>query len=263
MVDPTLERAAGFVRRAGTPFEQARLEYLLSGRSLGASVVALLAGQRSNGGFLPPWSPNYSSIDATCFRLAQAEQAGLHPGHPLLEEAVAFLVGRQSGDGSWQEDAEQANFAPRWAMPGNPMAQAYLTANAGLWVARAGVGSAGRKAAEFLKRTLTQDGSVPSFLHANWLAAALFWAMDDRVAAEKLMSCLYARISDISASGLAWLIVSLFAGGVDPGHALIRKARSALLQSQRDDGAFASEDGPTHDVYSTLEAIHALVGEPQ
>ncbi len=261
MIDSALERAAGFVRRAGTPSEQARLDYLLSGRSLGATVVAVLTGQRADGGFSPPWSPNYSSIDATCFRLAQAEQAGLHPNQPELSSVVAFLVRRQSCDGSWEEDVAQAAFAPHWAKPGDSMAQAYLTANAGLWVMRGGIHDSAGRAVNFLNDRLDSDGAIPSFLHANWLAAALFWGMEDRASAGSVMKYLLRRVSDMSASGLAWMVVSLLVSGVAPDHELISEARSMLRLNQRDDGAFPSEDGPAHDVYSTLEAVHALVGQ--
>jgi len=258
MVDAALARAADFVRRAGSPAELARLAYLLGEKPDEAQVAALLAGQRADGGFPPSWSPDYSSIDGTCFRLAQAEQAGLSPSRPELSPAMAFLARRQRRDGSWAEDVAQAAVAPPWAQPGQAMSEIYLTANAGSWVMRGGDLHAARKASQVLRSRLDADGTLPSFLHANWLAAGLFWGMGDRPAAEKLLQHLLRRVSDISASGLAWMVVSLLGCGVDPRHALVAEARSAMLLCQRDDGAFPSEDGPDDDVYATLEAVHAL-----
>lgn len=138
------------------------------------------------------------------------------------------------------------------------MARAYLTANAGLWVLRGGAQDAAERAVQFLSDKVDAHGAIPSFLHANWLAAALFWGAGDRETAERLMAYLLRRIADISASGLAWMIVSLLGVGVGHGHPLIAEARRTLFQYQREDGAFPSEDGPAHDVDSTLAAVHAL-----
>ncbi len=258
MVESTQQKAADFVRREGSRSQQMRLEYLTGGTSQAADAAELLAARRPDGGFAPPWAPDYSSVDATCYRLAQAEEAGLGPGRPELSDVVAFLVRRQRADGSWEEDLAQAALAPRWAKPGDPMALAYLTANAGLWTMRGGAQEAAGRAARFLKGSVDASGTLPSFLHANWLAAALFWGAGDRETSERLMAYLLRRIADISASGLSWMIASLLGVGVGPGHPLIAEARKRLVLHQRDDGAFPSEDGPAHDVDSTLAALHAL-----
>ncbi|OGO36286.1 MAG: hypothetical protein A2W35_17990 [Chloroflexi bacterium RBG_16_57_11] len=66
------ERAIQFVRSQGNAIEQARLRVILANEPPTPAVVAgLFAGQRSDGGWPAFWAQDYSSLDATCFRLAQ------------------------------------------------------------------------------------------------------------------------------------------------------------------------------------------------
>jgi len=105
--------AIAFVAHHGDPIEQARLRYLLSREHPAQETVAhLLSGQRPDGGWAPFWASDYSSLDATCFRLAQAEQLGLSAAEPAIACAVAFLARRQRADGSWEEDNSVASAAP-------------------------------------------------------------------------------------------------------------------------------------------------------
>ncbi len=72
------QTALAFVRANGDPIEQARLHSLLT-QECPTSVVMqqVFTGQREDGGWSPFWAPDDSSLDATCFRLAQAEQLGI------------------------------------------------------------------------------------------------------------------------------------------------------------------------------------------
>jgi hypothetical protein len=91
---------------------------------LDSSVSALLllhslclAGQREDGGWPPPWTHEYSSLDATCFRLAQGEGLGIGFLEPAFAHAAAFLRARQRQDGSWEEDEALAAVTPSWVKP--------------------------------------------------------------------------------------------------------------------------------------------------
>src|SRR5947209_19513546 len=100
-----IQAAIAFVRVNGDSVEQARLDYLLSGEPPDPAIVRqLFAGQRADGGWSPFWASDYSSLDATCFRLAQAEQFGMTGKEPAVRDALAFLAQRQRDDGSWEED---------------------------------------------------------------------------------------------------------------------------------------------------------------
>src|SRR5437868_3529560 len=129
--------AALFIEQRGDPAQRARLRYIYSGQMPTADGLRLaLAGQRSDGGWQSAWAPDYSSIDATCNRLAQAEQLGLGAGEPALMRGLRFLAQRQQADGAWEEAPDLSSIAPPWAAPGSREARLYLTANSGYWLAR-------------------------------------------------------------------------------------------------------------------------------
>src|SRR5690348_2909694 len=119
-------RAVAFVRTNGTASELSRLRFLVDGTHPTAEEEAVIsAGQRADGGWAPFWAADYSSIDATCFRLAQAEQGGVSPEHEAIQRGAQFLAERQRPDGSWEESATLADAAPPWAMPGDLAARLY------------------------------------------------------------------------------------------------------------------------------------------
>src|SRR5690242_7232700 len=130
-------RAIAFVQTHGNASERSRLRFLLEDtRPTKEEEAVILAGQRPDGGWAPFWAADYSSIDATCFRLAQAEQGGIAPEHEAIQRAVRFLRDRQRTNGSWEEAAAMADVAPPWAMPGDFAARLYLTANCAYWLAK-------------------------------------------------------------------------------------------------------------------------------
>lgn len=95
-----LEKAVEFVRRTGNEVEQARLKYLLTNEHPAQEVITqLFTGQQPDGGWSPFWAKDYSSLDATCFRLAQAEQMGLAESETAVRRAVHFLAQRQYPEG--------------------------------------------------------------------------------------------------------------------------------------------------------------------
>jgi hypothetical protein len=254
-----IEKAIEFIKRNGNELEQARLNYVLSDERPSEEITAkLFVGQRSDGGWSPFWASDYSSLDATCFRLAQAEQLGITESASPVMHSVNFLAQRQSTDGSWEEEMRVVDSAPPWAKPGEASAKLYLTANCGLWLALLGNhDNKASKAAEFLEMHLDQDGHLPSFLHAHWLAGGLYHKLNWQ-ASTRILGYLNSRVSDLAASNLAWLITTLCAAGVPPSHPLLQKAASLLEQSQKSDGYWESEDGSSQNVHSTLEAVRAL-----
>lgn len=165
MVDFTA--AVAFVQRQGDQVELSRLEYILNKKPPSPQVLgSLFAGQRQDGGWPPFWAKDYSSLDATCFRLAQAEQLGITVKEPVILRAVGFLIQRQRSDGSWEEDGSVREFAPLWAKPGNLAASLYLTAICGFWLAMFQGNSVGtQNAGIYLRDYLGEDGKISSFLH--------------------------------------------------------------------------------------------------
>jgi hypothetical protein len=99
-----MESAVSFVRQHGNIVEQTRLNVLIHQEvSLQSAVDELKKSQREDGSWAPFWAPEASSLDATCYRLAQCEQLGLE-SEEFIHKAIAFLVERQKADGSFEED---------------------------------------------------------------------------------------------------------------------------------------------------------------
>lgn len=263
-----LEAAVEFIGRHGDELDQVRLNTLLKkGTSLSPEQEQrFLAGQRSDDGWPAFWSPGASSLDATCFRIAQGEGLAVGLEHPAYARAIAFLRARQGTDGSWEEDAALRDVAPPWARPGDQAARLYLTANCGWWLANAtwqGFASqdeAAQRAGAYLERHVSGDGSLPSFLHAHWLAAGLWFCLERGALAFHVLDYLATRLNDsVPASSLAWLLTTLGGPGIAPDHPCGQKATMLLAAQQHADGGWASEDGPERDPYVTVEALRGLM----
>jgi len=254
-----VESALAFVAHQGNKVEQARLKYLLAQEAPSQAVISqLLAGQREDGGWAPFWAADYSSLDATCFRLAQAEQLGFNHSHAAVTRAVKFLAVRQRAEGSWEEDTTAAAGAPRWVRPGDVAARLYLTANCGFWLAMLGEQGSANRAAAYLQARLDENGHMPSFPHTHWLAAGLWYRLNWQEPAERIARYLGQQLTELTASNLAWLIITLRCAGVPARHTVVDQAASLLEQSQHQDGRWPSEDGADWDVHATLEALRAM-----
>jgi hypothetical protein len=254
------EKAVDYIRSKGSEVEQARLKYLLTNEPLSAEEAAkLLSDQRADGGWAPFWAKGYSSLDATCFRLAQAEQIGITSANAAVLRAIDFLAGRQFPDGRWEEEEQVADLAPFWAKPGDLASTIYLTANCGQWLALVSSNKDQiTRASSYLHAHLGEDGRLPGFLHAHWLAGSLWHRTGWLEPAERVFGYLNKRIGDLAVSHCAWLLTTLFAGGRRIAHPLVDQALDILEQSQQEDGRWVSEDVPDQDVHTTLEALRAL-----
>jgi hypothetical protein len=265
------ERAVAFVLAHGGDVERYALN-ALAGEILYDAPTTIevkqqvLEGQRADGGWAPFWARDYSSLDATCYRLAQAEMAQLSPPQGALE----FLRSRQRPDGSWEEDESVRDLAPPWATPGDLAARLYVTANCGWWLingmAHGALGHEDEvaRAGAYLERHHAADGSLPSFLQTHWLAAGLWirleWGRPDMPdQAAHALDYLATQLNEETPSGaLGWMLTTLALLGVPPEHPAIVKALTLLSNQQRPDGGWTSEDGPERDDWVTLQALTAL-----
>ncbi len=258
-----LEKAIAYVQHHGTLVEQAQLRYVLTGSTVSPEIcAAFLKDQRPDGSWSAFWAPHAASIDATCYHLIQAEYMGLlAPMHPALARGIMFLQQRQSAEGYWEEDVQLRDVAPPWAMPGDLAAILYLTANCGFCLARlAGTKESGLAASAYLSRYLKDDGTLPSFVHTQWLAASLWYYLDQYEPAYRVFSSLQKRLEgDVSAGNLVWLIASLHDARIPMKHPLLENATHLLEQKQKEDGRWESDDGPPFDVRTTLEVIRVML----
>lgn len=254
------EAAIDFVEKEGNAVERARLAFMRDGQSPAPGITAQLAeGQRDDGGWAPFWAGDYSSLDATCFRLAQAAQLGLDATTPCVAAAAQFLAARQRVDGWWEEASAVAAAAPPWAMPGDEAARLYLTANCGYWlVVLNGPSEATRKAVNRLAEQVNDTGAMPTFLHAHWLAAGLWHLTGHASQTGKTLAYLNTHLAQLSANNLTWLIVALRTAGILANQPLLVGALARLRHLQQGDGRWLSDDAMERDVHVTLEALRAI-----
>lgn len=252
--------AIEYVKQISDSLALARLEFLLTETPPSNDVIHQFeSNQRLDGGWSPFWISNYSSVDATCFRLAKAHQLGLNTAVSSIAKAVDFLLNRQQLDGKWEEEPSVAKVAPPWASPGDLASQLYLTANCGYWIALLSpIQPSKDKATNFLLKHLGEHGRFPSYLHTHWLTAGLCYATGNRHHAEKIISYLENKQNEFSANNLTWLTVCLLAAKMPAHHPFLQRAINRLAQLQKPDGRWQSDDQMEEDVHVTLEALRAL-----
>jgi hypothetical protein len=112
-------------------------------------------------------------------------------------------------------------------------------------------------AAEALRLAVEPDGSMPTFLIATWLVAAVLYRHDMFYESVRLQQRLLDRMPELSATDAAWLAASNRRVGVRDDDRLIVAAMLRLRELQRSDGGFTSDDGDAFDVHTTLMAIRA------
>ncbi len=254
------ELSIQYIRKHGNAIEIAQLDWLIRQKRPSSTIFDnFFSRQRHDGGFAPFWAIDYSSIDATCYHLAQANQLGLDATYPALGKANRFLLQQQQNNGRFSEADSVADTTPPWANPTTPGADLYLTANAGFWLALApNTHEAAKDSAAYLKRKLDNNtGKLPSFLNTHWLAVGLFWLVDDRETAVLLINHLQDRLPDLSADNLVWLLDTLLTAGVPTDNALIQTASQKLAGMQEENGRFPSAEG--QDIHTTLTALSVLI----
>jgi hypothetical protein len=256
----SLSAAVNFVQLHASPLEQARLAFLLERiHPSPALIEPIFAEQQSDGGWAPFWARNYSSLDATCYRLAQLEPFGLIPT-ASAQQALDFLAQRQQTDGSWQENPPGDVVLPAWLDPTEPATTLYLTANCGLWlILHPGAASQCQRSAAYLQAYL-HPIEIIALPHIAWLSAALWYACEQREQTEQMLHQLALQYPQLSASALTWAMTSLHLAGIPIDHWFMTRSKEQLGVLQRADGGWSSDDGAERDVHVTLEVIRLMRG---
>jgi hypothetical protein len=269
-----IDAAIGFVVAKGDPVDRARLAWLRAGMKPEPEVIEKAEiGQTAEGGWPAFWADHVASVDATCFRFAELDDLGLLD-RPAARRALDWLASQQHPDGMWEEDPTLAEAAPPWAMPGDPEARLFVTANAAFWLtvagpaartagpldSRAGGAYAGvvAKGAQAIANSLRSDGGWPSFLVTGWLGAAVLFRQEMFYEAARMQMILSERLPEMTPADTAWLASALRRVGVSADDWLLVAARRRLTETQRSDGGWPSDDGEQFDVHVTLSAIRAV-----
>jgi hypothetical protein len=242
--------ALGWLQSRATGLEALRLAHLTTRQPpADEEVRRQLADQRSDGSFAPPWAPDYSGLDATCFRLARLTQAGILPRAEPLAPAIAFLVRRQHPDGSWHEEPP-SGWLPPWLARENSTALAYLTANCGYWICQTdprqdACGRAAQVLATLMGPAMREAAPSQTLAHS----AVIFHATRDDTNSRAMLAALAQRLAEtIPAGALSWALAVLVGAGEWVDRSLISALCAYLIQTQRD-------DGPDAAVHVTLEAL--------
>jgi hypothetical protein len=249
-----------YIEKYGSAIEKARLAFLLKGTPPSKKIIEdLLSGQCDDGGWPAKWSHGQSSLDATCFRLAQAEQLGLSKKQKPIELAIRYLVRRQSLDGSWEEAESLASWAPKYLKPGTLEPRLYLAANCGFWVAYySGRDNSVPRAMGFLMRYLEESGCLPSTPQANWMSAGLWLRMRRYEVADKVVTACRGHMEDLSTSNLAWMGVTMIISRIRQKNPIIKKTADKLLALRKPGDYWESDDGKDWNCHTTIEAIRIL-----
>jgi hypothetical protein len=269
MVD--IDAAIGFVVARGDAVDRARLSHLRTGVPPATEIFDHVErGQTEAGGWPAQPDEPVASIDATCFRLAELDGlSGLT--RPSAVRALRWLAARQRLDGCWEEDRVLAGSAPPWATPGDPEARFYLTATSAYWLAVAAADAAAAdpeatppyevnldRAATAIRGQVDDNGAWPGFLVSGWLAGAVLNRTGRFYESARIFAVLGDRVKAMSASDAASMMAALRRAGVSADDSLFGAARQRLTETQRNDGAWSSDDAPAFDVHTTLTALRAL-----
>ena len=241
-----LRSAGHFVVEHGNIIEEARLQAIIAGQPGGEEIFKKFQEEQSEmGGWKPPWASDYVAIDATCFRLAQLESLGVTEYQPVFERALNFLADTQNSAGFWEETPEDPSILPDWLAPGQVHSRVYLTANALFWLTVSNWETGDFQGAiVFLQDYMDDQGRLPGPDHAQWLAAAACYAIDEIAIAEMLTQPLAEGLSELSASSLAWMLTSLLIAGVSVDDDLIQRAARQLAGLQQPDGPLGERGWP-------------------
>ena len=222
--------AIAFINNNGNAVDFARLRYILYKEPPTEEAIDSLFGdQRQDGGWAPFWHKDYSSLDATCFRLAQAEELGLDLQFEPIGYAMQFIAERQYQEGSWEEEHEVAEQAPEWVKPGHSSAKLYLTANCAFTMSMFDrLNGHSALAADFMQLRMDPEGRILSYLQTHWLTAALWQRTNVPKLAVLVLQYLASQMHTLTPSDMAWMICTMLAAGFKPSNPLMYSAVEVL-----------------------------------
>jgi ribosomal protein S18 acetylase RimI-like enzyme len=255
-------RAADYVQTHGTAIERARLASVLRDEPPPHAVIAEITRlQNPDGGF--PFKMKRSQPSTICdtsVGLMWLDDLGLGQSD-LAHRARDYLVSTQRDDGSWDEaPAIAALKPPEWMAPGDPKTIVVSTAYGGHWLSGHRSEAASR-AVDFLLAHRDKQGKLEGYLHSTWIAVVGFARLlgPNAKPVRDCLKVLASRLSpDWEGSMLSWQLRCFTDAGLGLDAPYVGRALAELLKRQRPDGSWASEDGDTYSVSTTIEALRVL-----
>lgn len=264
-----LALAIQYISEHGTILEQARLlRILVNAEPTPEAYKKLIESQNPDGGFPSrPRSESASALDSTLTALWQFDELGLLDS-PSARRAFDFLRAMQRPDGGWDENpALPEHDLPPWIRPGEMGTRLYLSTYAAFWLplepAAAAPSSADdhtpfERALGFIAAHQAADGSIPGFLHNNWLGAAAFLGGGAPYAENAARALAYLSVRPLAEwddSQVAWALEALARAGLPAGHPLVQAGLAALAARQSPEGCWAAEDGPAFAASATVGVL--------
>ncbi|MFZ5817246.1 MAG: prenyltransferase/squalene oxidase repeat-containing protein [Bacillota bacterium] len=258
------EGARAYVLAHGGARERARLEGIFGrGEPDRAAVRELELLQNPDGGFpLMQEAGRPSSIDTTCYLLAQMKDIPPLAGSPMASRALAFLRRTQEPDGSWVESPAVAALSPIRAGGDDPRARAYLTALASynLLTLEPEHQDPITRGSRWLRMELGRFGEGEKAFHQTLFLAAAVWSkVVGPNASEKAWAYDLLSHRELEPPTLAWWLATVAEIGVEARYfGLVLRMLNRLAAMQREDGSFPAEEGFA--LESTLTALRVFRG---
>jgi squalene cyclase len=258
-------KSVRFILDRGSGLEKARIRWILYGVEPEPNVTLRLSElQNADGGFpFDMVKGNLSTIDSTLVALWWMEELGMLAS-ATADRTYTHLLTVQQDDGGWDEDPAIAQYdLPPWVRPGELGTRLYLSSYAAYWLAVAGYQTvpAFRKVLDFVVRHQDERGMFHGYLHTTWIATSVLHMAGQpylKAAARGIQALLARSPSEWADSQLAWALDWLSRAGLAQDHLLVARCLSELMQRQRPDGNWASEDGEGYAVGATIQAVKVL-----
>jgi hypothetical protein len=258
-----IRKALEYVRERGTKLDRARAETLVAWMPPTAEAVKVLEqAQGADGGWSLEVAPGQpSTVPGTCEILALAHDWGLLNA-PLVLRGLEYLSTQQQPDGSWTDTVVEGQTPPRWLTRGEEAGCLYVTA----WTSSILVAydrhnePAASQALDFLLKHQLEGGLFEGFsLHTAWYALPIL-ARSLGMRSGPAQNILQSLSQELAApdwfpSMFAAMLYNLLLAGYGMETPLVRITWEQLLMRQREDGAWASENGAAGNVRSTLEVM--------
>lgn len=258
-----IRKAQAFVEARGDALARARAQALVEGTRPSLQVVQEMDALAGPHGGWPAGlqAGAQEAVPETVEMLFALADLGL-TRHPLAHRGLAFLLAQQEPDGGWTDSIPRPDPLPRWQRQGKDAGRLYLTA----WTTSLLV-AYGREEEEPATRALDlllkwqlEGGVFVGFpRHTAWYALPLLARrLGQRSGpASNIVRTLSLAMGESGwyASMFASLLRNLLLAGYRLETPLVRLAWEQLLLRQEEDGSWASEEGESDAVRTTLEVL--------
>ena len=261
-----IQKAIRFVEENGTELEKYRLRYLLGKeKSKEFPLKYLRELQNDDGGF--PYEGEkgkLSSVNFTSVNLSLMIELGLTESD-ICRKTLEYLTRVQGEDGSWDENQAINQYNPPfWNTPGDLKTKMWLTVSISNYLIRLGYteSEAVRKATRFLLNHRDEKGKFAGFLHSTWISVGVFGQLDgvNSEIVKKALKVIERNVNRMEdgASDFTWCLECFCVAGICKDDPMVKRCIDRVIELQRENGAWTSEDGEKYAVSNTINALRVL-----